>query len=125
MKAAIVRPSDAQRPVTLVGVRHPICLAPPGLLQNERLAAVAQAAQPAADDRFGLGIFFGERNRISRYHQQAVGRKDYVRKLILNPALQPPALEIDRARVAIQQLDVLLPIVLQGRVIHDLVDDDV
>ena len=125
VKAAIVRPTDAQRPVALVGICHPIRLTPPGILQHERLAAVAQPARPTADSRLGLGIFFGEHNRISRDHQQAVCRENYVRKLKLHPARQPPAFEIDRTRVAIEQLDVLLPIVLRGRVIHDLVDDDV
>ena len=125
VEAAILRATHTVRPVAPIGVGHLVRHAPCGILQHQRFPAVAQTAHPTAAGLLGPGIFCQKNLGIGRNHKQTVGRDFDVRKIKTNPSRESPAIEVHRPGVAVEQLDVFLAIILGGRVIHDLVDDDV
>src|SRR5207302_10381682 len=70
-------------------------------------------------------ILCAKPSNIRSHYQKLPGIERPRPKRIPNPLGQLPISQICRSRSTIEQLDPLIPLIVAGRLIHDLIDDHV
>ncbi len=119
------------RPVTFVGIPHPVGPGAGGIGEHDRLTGIPQAARPGTEDVRAIvhaGVGGVEGGHIGHYQEVSAGRnRGSGRKGVGDPVGQAPAGDVDRGTGRIMKLDPLGPRVFGVRsvvfVVKDLVND--
>ncbi len=114
-------PSDG--PIAFVGVADFCDHLAIGILQADVLSAVAESTFPVPDYVGHIGVVTAEGVQICRHDQIAARRDRHIGKSVFDPASESPTVQVNRPRLQVEKLDILLAGVFRRGVVQDLVDN--